>query len=94
MSTADSSTTDILSGATIVLDPVKGLIPITEQKEKYGAMVNPLNEEYRQYMNDVLTDLIARYSELDGVMLDRVRYDGISADFSGPLPPEIRRIYG
>lgn len=68
--------------ATIVLDPVKGLIPITEQKEKYGAMVNPLNEEYRQYMKDVLTDLIARYPELDGVMLDRVRYDGISADFS------------
>lgn len=68
--------------ATVVLDPEKGLIPITEQKDKYGAMVNPVNEEYQQYMVDVLKELVGKYPELDGVILDRVRYDGISADFS------------
>ncbi|MCS2977950.1 hypothetical protein NXX48_24390 [Bacteroides faecis] len=29
-----------------------------------------------------MKDLVKRYPDLDGLMLDRVRYDGISADFS------------
>ena len=68
--------------ASIVYNPEKGLIPITEEKEKYGAMINPLNEEYRTHILSVLKELVAKYPELDGLMLDRVRYDGISADFS------------
>lgn len=68
--------------ASIVYNPDKGLIPITEEKEKYGAMINPLNEEYRTHILNVLKELVAKYPKLDGLMLDRVRYDGLSADFS------------
>lgn len=68
--------------ASIVYHPDRGLIPITEEKEKYGAMVNPLNGEYRRHMLDLLKELVEKYPALDGLMLDRVRYDGISADFS------------
>lgn len=68
--------------ASIVYNPDRGLIPITEEKEKYGAMINPLNEEYRIHIINVLKELVAKYPSLDGLMLDRVRYDGISADFS------------
>jgi len=67
--------------ASIVYTP-KGLKPITEQKHKYSAMVNPLNKEFRQHINAVLTDLVKAYPELDGIIMDRVRYDGIETDFS------------
>ena len=68
--------------ASIVYNPDRGLIPITEEKEKYGSMINPLNGEYRIHILNVLKELVAKYPALDGLMLDRVRYDGISADFS------------
>ncbi|MGV8829784.1 MAG: alpha amylase family protein [Breznakibacter sp.] len=68
--------------ASQVYDPVKGIIPITEEKHKYGAMVNPVNEEYQQYIVKVMKEIVSKYPLLDGLMLDRVRFDGISADFS------------
>lgn len=68
--------------ASMVYNPEKGIIPITEEKHKYGAMVNPLNEEYRKHIIDVMKEIVTKYPDIDGLMLDRVRYDGISADFS------------
>lgn len=68
--------------ASVVYDPRHGLIPITEQKHKYGGMVNPLNAEYQEYIINVMKEIVAKYPELDGLMTDRVRYDGIQADFS------------
>ena len=59
-----------------------GLKPITEQKEKYSAMVNPIDPSFRKHIKAVLTDLVKAYPTLDGIILDRVRYDGIEADFS------------
>lgn len=67
--------------ASIVYTP-QGLKPITEQKEKYSAMVDPLNADFRQHICAILTDLVKAYPNLDGIILDRVRYDGIEADFS------------
>lgn len=68
--------------ASMVYNPEKGIISIMEEKHKYGAMINPLNEEYRKHIINVLKELVGKYPNLDGLMLDRVRYDGISADFS------------
>lgn len=67
--------------ATTVYTP-EGMKPITEQKQKYSAMVNPLDTAFRTHIKAVLTDLVRAYPQLDGVILDRVRYDGIEADFS------------
>ena len=70
--------------ATIVYPPneeVK-LIPITEEKQKYSAMVNPINEEFQEYILKIFREVVTKYPELDGVILDRVRYDGFTADFS------------
>ena len=60
----------------------QGMVPITERKNKYSAMLNPALEEVQQYQFSVLKELVTKYPELDGVILDRVRYDGIEADFS------------
>lgn len=46
-----------------------------------------MNEEYRTHILNVLKEVVTKYSDLDGLMLDRVRYDGITADFS-PLSRE------
>ena len=77
--------------ASVVYNPERGLIPITEEKNKYGAMINPLNEEYREHILNVLKELVGKYPALDGLMLDRVRYDGISADFSDLSRREFER---
>lgn len=67
--------------ATIVYTD-SGIMPITRAKKKYSAMTNPADPAVRRHELDVLTDLVRTYADLDGIILDRVRYDGISADFS------------
>lgn len=59
-----------------------GMVPITEQKEKYSAMLNPALKEVQEYQLSILEELVSMYPGLDGIILDRVRYDGITADFS------------
>lgn len=67
--------------ASIVYTP-QGMTSIMNEKHKYSAMVNPVNDDFRVHILNVLKDLVKRYPKLDGLMLDRVRYDGITADFS------------
>lgn len=86
--------TDHPEWATIVQDPVRGLVPITEQKEKYGAMVNPINPEYQAYIINVMKEMITKYPEVDGLILDRGRYDGITADFSDLSRQEFEKFIG
>lgn len=70
--------------ATIVYPPNEEVqfIPITEEKHKYSAMVNPINEEFQEYILNIFREVVTKYPELDGIILDRVRYDGFTADFS------------
>ena len=80
--------------ASVVYDPKRGLIPNTEQKHKYGGMVNPINAEYQAYIIEVMKELAKNYHDLDGLMLDRVRYDGIEADFSQLSRTEFEKFIG
>lgn len=58
------------------------VVPISSIKSNYNGMLNPVKPSVRQYQKDVILELVARYPELDGVILDRVRYDDITSDFS------------
>ena len=80
--------------ASRVLDVDRGIIPITEQKNKYGAMVNPINPEYQDYIISVMKEIVTKYPEVDGIILDRVRYDGITADFSDLSRREFEKYIG
>ncbi|WP_082893683.1 alpha amylase family protein [Rufibacter ruber] len=60
----------------------EGMKPISTLKHKYSAMVNPALPEVQKYELSILKELVSKYPKLDGVVLDRVRYDGIEADFS------------
>ncbi|MFV0592132.1 MAG: alpha amylase family protein [Draconibacterium sp.] len=68
--------------ATMVYTPTEGIIPITTQKKKYSAMVNPILPDFQKYILNIFKEVATKYPELDGIILDRVRYDGIMADFS------------
>lgn len=59
-----------------------GFVPITKMKHKYSAMINPANPEVQEYELKIMEELVRKYPELDGLILDRVRFDGIEADFS------------
>lgn len=89
--------TDHPEWASMVQDPVMGIVPITAMKhkpDKYGAMVNPINPEYQTYIIDVMKDMLAKYPEVDGLILDRGRYDGITADFSDLSRAEFEKFLG
>lgn len=64
-----------------VLYTKDGFIPITRQKQKYSAMVNPSLEHVQEYELKIIKEVVKKF-DVDGIVLDRVRYDGIYADFS------------
>lgn len=59
-----------------------GIVPITKLKHKYSAMTNPALREVQVHELNILKELVKNYTDLDGIILDRVRYDGMEADFS------------
>ncbi len=59
-----------------------GMMPITKMKQKYSVMLNPANAAVIEYENLILQELVTQYPGLYGIVLDRVRFDGIEADFS------------
>ncbi len=68
--------------ATMVYTPDQEIVSIMTQKKKYSAMINPINPEFQEHILNVFKEVATKYPELDGIILDRVRYDGIMADFS------------
>ncbi|MGD9558112.1 MAG: family 10 glycosylhydrolase, partial [Mangrovibacterium sp.] len=74
--------TDHPEWASMVYTPDSGIVSIMTQKKKYSAMINPTNPDYQTHILNVLKEVTIKYPDLDGLILDRVRYDGIMADFS------------
>ena len=68
--------------ASMVYTPDEGIVSIMTQKKKYSAMINPINPDFQKHILNVFAEVTEKYPELDGIILDRVRYDGITADFS------------
>lgn len=60
----------------------EGMVPITQRKNKYSAMLNPARRDVQEYQLSIMRELVTMYPELDGIILDRVRFDGIESDFS------------
>lgn len=58
------------------------LIPISQNKKNYNGMLNPSNPEVQEYELDILKEFVRKYPACDGLIFDRVRYDGATSDFS------------
>jgi uncharacterized lipoprotein YddW (UPF0748 family) len=59
-----------------------GIVDISTIKTKISGMLNPANPAVQNYELSILNELLKKYKKLDGIILDRVRYDGMEADFS------------
>ncbi len=58
---------------------VKNVMDVSE--DKYSTkFLNPVNEDVQEYILSILGDL-AKY-DVDGIFLDRCRFDGMTSDFS------------
>jgi hypothetical protein len=60
----------------------QGLTPITSMKWHYDGMLNPALPEVQEYELNIIKEVVRNYPGLDGIVLDRARYDGITSDFS------------
>jgi uncharacterized lipoprotein YddW (UPF0748 family) len=69
-----------------------GITPISKIKTKYAGMLNPAHPKVQAYELSILAEIITKYKSLDGIILDRVRYDGLEADFS-PISKKIFEKY-
>ncbi|HOI48049.1 MAG TPA: alpha amylase family protein [Prolixibacteraceae bacterium] len=58
------------------------IMPISEMKWNYNGMLNPALPEVQEYQISILKEVVGKYPGLDGVILDRARFDGITSDFS------------
>lgn len=58
-----------------------GIVNTLDRSSNGAKFFNPVHEEVQAYLFDMLDDL-ASYENLDGIFLDRGRFDGIDSDFS------------
>jgi len=70
------------------------LLPISRMHWNYNGMLNPADPEVREYELSILEEFAAMYPQIDGIVLDRVRYDDISADFSQLSKEDFERYSG
>ncbi|MDP3437957.1 MAG: alpha amylase family protein [Bacteroidales bacterium] len=68
------------------------MMPIGEMKWNYNGMMNPANPEVQKYQLDILREFASKYKKLDGLILDRMRFDNITSDFS-PLSKRLFEEY-
>ena len=63
-----------------VLNTADGMVNEMDDSDHHTKFFNPANDEVQQYLLTMLADL-AKY-QLDGIVLDRCRYDEFLSDFS------------
>lgn len=72
--------TDKRDWATQLLT-TNGIVSTLDIGGSGARFFNPINQDVQNYLCDMLADLAA-YSELDGIILDRGRFDDLDSDFS------------
>jgi len=58
-----------------------GIVNTLDQNSSGAKFFNPVNDDVQKYVCDLLADLAA-YNGLDGIILDRARFDDLDSDFS------------
>ncbi len=83
---------DSIEKSSIVYTPQREMI--AAEKSQYSATVNPVDIEFQEHVFKLLKELVVKYPDLDGVILDRVRYGGIMADFSEMSKAQFEKYIG
>ena len=70
------------SGGRLALVARPSLVPVSAaEAEHLAVFVNPINPDARAYELSILKEIASKY-DVDGIVLDRMRYPNIYADFS------------
>ncbi|MFB3895767.1 MAG: alpha amylase family protein [bacterium] len=72
---------DNLSSWQSIVYTTQGLIPITQNAAGIAGMVIPSHPKVQEYELSIIQEILQHYP-IDGLTLDRVRYNGLNADFS------------
>ncbi|QKS72854.1 family 10 glycosylhydrolase [Paenalkalicoccus suaedae] len=68
-------------GTELTADNMETRLIKAEEGTSPSTFVNPINQDVQQYELSLLEEIITNY-DVDGVVLDRARYNNIFADFS------------
>lgn len=68
--------------------------PVTEVRSTYDGMVNAADPEVQEYELAVLEEFVRKYPGCDGIILDRVRFESMVADYSEVSREEFRKWSG
>jgi uncharacterized lipoprotein YddW (UPF0748 family) len=69
-------------GDPVTYEAKAALVPIAEATaEPVSLFTNPANPEVRGYALSILNEIVSNY-DVDGIALDRMRYSGLTTDFS------------
>ncbi len=63
------------------ISDLKGIKTIGSIDDFSEVFVNPIKKEVRDYETNIVKELVEKY-DLDGIVLDRVRFVGLGSDFS------------
>ena len=67
--------------STQLLTESGGIISILDDNSKSAKFFNPVHDDVQNFLLKLIEDLAA-YKDLDGIILDRCRFDEIQSDFS------------
>lgn len=70
-----------------------GMMDIKDYKSKYSAFYNPVMPEVQEYNMKIIKEVVLNY-DVDGIILDRCRFDGIASDFSDFSKKEFEKYIG
>lgn len=81
-----------MAALTTVLNKKNGFISIMNSDHN-AKFFNPVHPEVQSYLLSLLEDL-AKYEDLDGIILDRGRFDGFESDFSDYTREQFEKYIG
>lgn len=71
-----------------------GIISIMDDGKSHEKFFNPLLPEVQEFVLSIIAELAQNYSSLDGIILDRARFNSIESDFSDFTKGEFEKYIG
>jgi hypothetical protein len=71
-----------------------GIVSIMDDEKSHAKFFNPVNPEVQAYLLSIVEELAQNYSNLDGIVLDRARFNSIESDFSQLTKGEFEKYIG
>ncbi len=71
-----------------------GIISIKDDYQSHAKFFNPVNKEVQNYILSIVEELAKNYPDLDGIILDRARFNSIESDFSDLTKKQFEQYIG